>query len=108
MVDPEKLADPKRMRRVPLVLRVVALGPGQGDKYAWVRVKVLAVLKNTSGREPGTELEIAYYSGKPGVPTEACTVYLEPYSDAPNHPWKLLGGSATRGVSHVDAAGSGR
>ena len=92
--------DPERLRRVPLVLRVIALGPGQGDKYAWVRVKVLTVFKNTSGRDPGGELEIAYYSGKPGLPAEECTVYLEPYNETPNHPWRLLGGSAVLGVSH--------
>ncbi len=95
-----KLMDAERSQRVPLVLRVIALGPGQGDKYAWVRAKVLAVLKNTTGREPGAELEIAYYSGKPGLPAEECTVYLEPYNDTPNHPWKLLGGSAVLGVSN--------
>jgi hypothetical protein len=100
MGDLARLVDPERVQRVPLVLRAIALGPGQGDKYAWVRAKVLAVLKNTSGREPGAELEIAYYSGKPGLPAGECTVYLEPYNDTPNHPWKLLGGSAVLGVSH--------
>ena len=95
-----KLVDAARAQRVPLVLRVIALGPGQGDKYAWVRAKVVAVLKNTTGCEPGAELEIAYYSGKPGLPAEECTVYLEPYNDTPNHPWKLLGGSGVLGVSN--------
>lgn len=94
-----RLVDAERSQRVPLVLRVIALGPGQGDKYAWVRSKVVAVLKNTTGREPGAELEIAYYSGNPGLPAEECTVYLEPYNDSPNHPWKLLGGSGVLGVS---------
>jgi hypothetical protein len=96
--------DPARFKEVQLVLRVLRVAPGAADKYAWVRVRILTVLKNETGREFGPELEIAYYSGKPGVPAEPCTVYLEPYSDAPDHPWKLLGGSAVRGVSHVGGA----
>ena len=101
--DWENFIDPVRAARVPLVLRVLALGPGQADKYAWVRVRVLAVIKNSSGRSLPPELEVAYYSGKSGVPAAECTVYLEPYSDAPDHPWKLLGGSGEQGVSHAGA-----
>jgi hypothetical protein len=97
-------ADDERLKQVQVALRVVRLQPGVGDKYAWVHVRVVAVLKNESGKPLGTEMDIAYYSGKPGLPAEECTVYLEPYNDAPDHPWKLLGGSAARGVSHVSAA----
>lgn len=101
MNDPAKLVDPARMARVPVVLRVLALGPGAADKYAWVAVRVLSVIKNTSGRSFAGELQVAYYSGKPGVPEGECTVYLEAYSDAANHPWRLLDGSGEQGVSHV-------
>jgi len=97
-------ADPERLKQVALVLRVVRLRPAEADKYAWVHVRIAAVLKNDTGRDLGSEMDIAYYAGKPGVPAEECTVYLEPYNDAPDHPWKLLGGSATRGVSHVALA----
>ena len=101
MVDLAKLVDPVRADKVAVVLRVRRLGPGVADKYAWVRVIVLAVIKNTTDREFAGEVEIAYYSGEAGLPDAECTVYLEPYSDAPEHPWKLLGGSSQQGVSHV-------
>lgn len=97
-------ADEERLKEVQVALRVLRLQPGVGDKYAWVHVRIVRVLKNESGKPLGPEMDIAYYSGKPGLPVEECTVYLEPYNDAPDHPWKLLGGSALRGVSHVSAA----
>jgi len=101
MSSPKMLMDPERAKRVQLVLRVVALAPAQADKYAWVHVKILSVLKSASADQLGKEIDIAYYSGKPGLPATECTVYLEPYNDTPKHPWKLLGGSAELGVSHV-------
>jgi hypothetical protein len=101
MIDWSKVTDPKRVVRVPLVLRVVRLAEGAGDKFAWVPVRVLAVIKNTSGKPIGGDLEVAHYSFKPGVPDGESTLYLEPFNDTPNHPWKLLGGSAEEGVSHV-------
>jgi hypothetical protein len=100
MDDWSKLADPGRMAVAPVVLRVLSLGPGNADKYAWASVRIVAVLKNSSGQDLGPELEVAYYSWKPGVPPGESTLYLEPYNDAPKHPWKLLGGSAEQGVSH--------
>ena len=99
--DASKLVDPARAARVAVVLRVTRLAPGTGDKYAWAPVRVLAVIKNSSGQALGSELQVAYYSFKSGVPEGDSTVYLEPYNDTPNHPWKLLGGSAEQGVSHV-------
>jgi hypothetical protein len=101
MVDLAKLVDPARADKAAVVLRVRRLGPPVADKYAWVRVTVLAVIKNASDREFAGELEIAYYAGDAGLPDAECTVYLEPYSDAPEHPWKLLGGNSQQGVSHV-------
>ena len=77
-----------------------AVRDGAGDKYAWVPVRVLGVIKNTSGHDIGSELQVAYYSFKTGVPEGESTLYLEPYNETPEHPWKLLGGSADQGVSH--------
>lgn len=101
MVDRSDLVDPIRLSEAQIVIRGVALGPGESDKYAWVRVQVLATIKNAPNEELGQEILVAYYSGKPGLPDKACTIYLEPYSGVKDHHWKLLGGSATRGVSHV-------
>jgi hypothetical protein len=101
MVDLAKLMDPARADKAPVVLRVRSLGPGVADKYAWVRVQVVSVLKNTTESQFAGEMQIAYYSGQPGIPEGECTVYLEAYSDAADHPWKLLGGSGVQGVSHA-------
>jgi hypothetical protein len=101
MVDVAKLVDPARADKAQVVLRVRSLGPGVADKYAWVRVQVLSVITDTTDSTFAGELQIAYYSGEPGIPDGECTVYLEAYSDAPDHPWKLLGGSGKQGVSHA-------
>jgi hypothetical protein len=97
--------DPARFPQAAAVLRVKlgkALG---GDKYAWYRVRVVRVLKNDSGQEFGDTLDVAALGTRPGVPAPECTAYLEPYNNPKSHPWKLLGGGADRGVSHVAAAG---
>ena len=68
-------------------------------------MKVLKVLKNDSKQTFGETLDVAALSTSPGVPAEECTVYLEPYNEEKDHPWKLLGGGADQGVSHVAFAG---
>ena len=101
MPKEDELFDQARAQQVQVVLRVQPMGSNPGDKYAWSTARVLNVLKNTSKQVFGEKLEIAYYSFAAGLPDTECTVYLEPYNDTPDHPWKLLGGSAERGVSHV-------
>jgi hypothetical protein len=101
VTDWSQIVDPARLERVPVVLRVEGLKDLGADKYGWVDVRVIETIKNTSGKQLGDHLSVAYYSGKHGVPLTECTVYLEPYNDSPDHPWKLLGGDATLGVSHV-------
>jgi hypothetical protein len=73
------------------------------DKYQWDKVEILAVLKNDSKQQFGKSLEVAHYSWEAGVPKGESTIYLEPYSDAADHPWKLLGGTGKMGVSHPKA-----
>jgi hypothetical protein len=54
------------------------------------------------GQKVGRELQVACYSFRAGVPDGERTLYLEPYNETPQHPWKLLGGSVGHGVSHAD------
>ncbi len=97
--------DPGRFKKATAVLRVKLHKALGADKYAWYRVKVLKVLKNDSKQAFGETLDVAALSTRPGVPVEECTLYLEPYNDQKDHPWKLLGGGADQGVGHAAFAG---
>jgi hypothetical protein len=97
--------DPGRFQKATVVLRVKLQKSLGADKYTWYKVKVLKVLKNGSNQKFGEALDVAALSTRPGVPAAECTVYLEPYNNERNHPWKLLGGGADQGVSHVAFAG---
>lgn len=92
----------KMFQKAPVVLRVKLLSIGGGaDKYAWYEVEILKVLKNESGETFGQKLKIAAFSRKPGVPEGESTVYLERYNATDKGLWKLFGGGAATGVSHV-------
>src|SRR4051794_26172712 len=84
--------DPGLFKKATAVVRVKLQKPLGADKYAWYRVKVLKVLKNDSKQTFGETLDVAALGTSPGVPAEECTVYLEPYNEEKDHPWKLLGG----------------
>ncbi len=99
------MADPERTRKAELVLRVERLRFQGGSKYWWYEVKILAVIKNRSGCkfEPGQSLKVAVrgIAGERGVPHGQSTIYLERYNPKNHENWKLLGGGAEHGVSHV-------
>ncbi len=96
----EKLMDDRLAAKAEVVLRVKRLGPGEGSKYLWYPVEVLQVLKNRSGEAFTNTLSIAAYSWKAGVPEGESTVYLEHYNTNRGI-WRLVGGEASTGVSHV-------
>jgi hypothetical protein len=97
--------DPGRFQKATVVLRGKLLKSLGADKYAWYRVQVVKVLKNDSKQRIGSTLDVAALSTHRGVPAKECTIYLEPYNAAKDHPWKLLGGGADQGVSHVAIGG---
>lgn len=97
-------ADPVRLAKVPVVLRVRLIAEQGGDKYCWDKVELLAVLKNTSGEKLAEELTIAHYGWCKGIPAGECTVYLEPYNPERAGLWALLGRGAEQGVSHASEA----
>lgn len=99
-VAAEKLMDDKLAVKAEVVLRVKRLGPGEGSKYLWYPVEVLQVLKNQSGEGFTNRLSVAAYSWKSGVPEGESTVYLERFNTNRGI-WKLVGGEASTGVSHV-------
>jgi hypothetical protein len=96
-----RLLDPDRAQKAAVVLRAVPAAPGEGSKYLWPKVRIVELYKNDSQRDLPAELAVAHYSWEPGIPEGESTLYLEPYNDTPNHPWKLLGGSGKTGVSHT-------
>ena len=97
----DKLMDDKLAAKAEVVLRVKRLSVEGADKYAWYRVEVLQVLKNLSSESFTNSLSVAAYSWKDGVPDGECTIYLERYNQTDTRFWKLVGGEASTGVSHV-------
>jgi hypothetical protein len=97
----EKLIDDKLAARAEVILRVQRLTAGEGSKYLWYDVQVLQVLKNQSREAFTNTLSVAAYSWKEGVPEGQSTLYLERYNKTDSGLWKLVGGEASTGVSHV-------
>jgi hypothetical protein len=64
-------------------------------------VEVLEVLKNQSSETFTNTLSVAAYSWNDGVPQGESTIYLERYNNTDKRLWKLVGGEASTGVSHV-------
>ena len=93
-------ADAKRVESAPVVLRVRRISEGEGSKYLWPKVELVAVIKNDSRHVFPKRFEVAHYSGEPGVPAGTSTIYLERYNPQREDLWRLLGGSGTMGVSH--------
>ena len=96
------LLDASLAAAAPVVLRVQWLQDSGGDKYAWQQVRVLQVLKNDSSYTFTNTVSIAHYSWTNGIPRAMCTVYLERYNPGREDLWKLMGGSALGGVSHIE------
>jgi len=105
-VDWNGVFDPDLAVQAEAVLRVRLISPGAGSKFIWDEVEVLGVIKNASDFQFGKTLQVAHYSWEPGVPQGESTIYLVPYSETPDHLWKLLGDSGARGVSHTSSKSS--
>lgn len=84
--------------KADVVLRVERLSFDGSDKYAWYKVKILKVIKNTSSEVFGPTLKIASYSWRDGIPEGESTVYLQHYNKSQKRFWMLLGGEAATGV----------
>ena len=98
-------ADPERSKRVPGVLRVRLIRQGEGGKYHWPEVELIAIIKNESSCTFPNRFEVAVLGWEDGgkIPAGTSTVYLERYSDVPGSEWRLLGGSPRIGVSDTTA-----
>jgi hypothetical protein len=97
----DKLMDDTLAAKAEVILRVKRLSAGEANKYAWYQVEVLQVLKNLSSEKFTNTLSVAAYSWKAGVPDGESTIYLERYNQTDGELWKLVGGEASTGVSHV-------
>jgi hypothetical protein len=97
----ERLMDDKLAAKAEVVLRVRRLGGGEGSKYLWWDVEVLQIFKNQSPDTFTGRLSVATESDKDGVPAGESTLYLERYNKIDKTLWKLAGGGASTGVSHL-------
>lgn len=93
--------DDSLAKKATVVVRAKRLQCEGGDKYAWFEVQLLKVLKNDSQELLGEKLRVAAYSTDPGIPGGESTLYLEKYHPEQRGLWKLVGGKAATGVSHV-------
>lgn len=82
-------------KKAEVILRVKRLSFDGADKYAWYKVQILEIIKNTSNETFGPILKIAAYSWVPGVSEGESTVYLEHYNKDGKRLWMLLGGGTT-------------
>ena len=71
------------------------------DKYCVQEVKVLKVLKNETKYTPTGTIRVSYYSWEKGIPKGISTIYVEKYGSDKSNLWKLIGGKAKTGVSHI-------
>jgi len=99
--DKKVLADPERLKKARVVLRVkwLQISPPGGNPSD--TVELLEIIKNESDVKWGKKVRIDYEPGKKGVPHDECTVYLEINEKLKGKPWALMGGGAVTGVSHV-------
>lgn len=86
--------------KVPVVVRAAAETFGATPSYSWCRVRVLHILKNTSGEEIPESIDVRYFSYMLRIPLGESTFYLERVKGATINPWIIRGGSADKGISH--------
>ena len=108
----DKLFDDNLATNAVAVLRVHKFHtwpPSQSsDKLARYEVRVDQVFKNESDENLNHDFGVYALTGRDGVPSGECTIYLQRYDiftdtfNQTNGPWVLVGGDATNGVSHVD------
>jgi hypothetical protein len=107
----EKLFDDNLATNAVAVVRVHMLSSIQIPKYPVTRydVHVYQVFKNESRENLYHDFGVFAFTGKDGVPPGECTIYIARYNlqkmafeDTNGSIWMLIGGDATKGVSHVD------
>jgi hypothetical protein len=107
-----ELVDQEMAKDAVAVLRVRKYTSIPLPKYPLTRydVNVTQVLKNESSENLHHDFAVHAFKDKPGVPSGECTVYIARYDaakarfDKTNGTiWMLVGGDATKGVSHVDS-----
>ena len=108
----ENLVDTKLAQNAIAVARVKLIfafdGKGQFTDYA---VHTIRIFKNESNKT-FRDIDVLAFKGRPGVPGEECTVYLQRYDVVSNNfstnfnmgRWILMGGDASNGVSNVTSS----
>lgn len=109
----EDLVDQKLAQNAVAVVRVKLIFAADLKPTPFMDYNVhnIRVFKNESN-ERFVDIQVLGYKGRPGVPEEECTIYIQRYdpitktlSTSKDHgQWILVGGDATNGVSHVGAS----
>ncbi len=108
----EIVLDSTKLKKSVLVLKIIKLEDGIGDKFIWDKVRLLDVLKNEMDYEISSEFEIAHYSYMDGIPDHECIAYLTYYPLGSKEPatsdkkWILLQGNGNYGIQKVDSVQS--
>ena len=104
------VVDPDMARRADLVIRGEPLLVGRGTQFLSHNVRVLQVLKNSTGIPVYNKTEILVQSIAPGIPDGVSTIYIELLigPQGKRRPWWLLGGTAETGISHTKPTKIGR
>lgn len=92
--------DPQLAASVPAVLRVSLVRFHGGSKIYTETVKVLRVLKDSTGADFPEQMAVGHPFWDPEVPPGESTIYLE-LDDAFKPPRWML-----RGISHAETAGT--
>ena len=107
----DKLFDDNLATNAVAVVRVHMFQSIQIPKYPVTRydVHVRQVFKNESRENLNHDFGVFAFTGRGGVPSGDCTVYIARYNlkkmayeDTDGAIWMLIGGDCTNGVSHVD------
>jgi hypothetical protein len=99
---PDRPIDVELAKHALVVMRAKKISESpETDKYRWYEVEVVEVFENRAEWIFPNTIKVATLSSKPGIPDGVSTLYIERYGDSDKNLWKLVGGSATAGVSHT-------
>jgi hypothetical protein len=111
----EPLVDKQLAQKALLVLRVklqFAADTSPKTPFTYYYVHNIQEFKNDLNYRVA-DICVLGFKGRPGVPKEECTIYVQTYDRVNNRftmnkdlgPFVLVGGDATNGVSHVSTTG---
>ena len=83
--------DVRMAERANVVLRVRCADLGEGSKFYWQTVRIMAAIKNETNFSFDDEIDVAHLFEVKGIPMGTSTIYLKPYADLGKNLWQLSG-----------------